>query len=72
MMFREANKVDRKSGGSPLKGLSFSLSCNRHRIIGSRANGLFLLRKAHEVSRSYGLRQEIGDVGYRRPAPQAC
>jgi hypothetical protein len=36
-----------KTGGSPIKGLSFSLSCNRHRIIGSPANGLFLLRKAH-------------------------
>ena len=23
MKFREANKVDRKSGGSPIKGLSF-------------------------------------------------
>jgi hypothetical protein len=26
MMFREANKVDRKSGGSPIKGLSFVFS----------------------------------------------
>ncbi len=33
MKFREANKVDRKSGESPLKGLSFSLSCHRHRLI---------------------------------------
>jgi hypothetical protein len=26
MKIREANKVDRKSGGSPIKGLSFPLS----------------------------------------------
>ncbi len=60
MKFREANKVDRKSGGSPIKGLSFSLSCNRPRIIGSRANGLFLLRKAHTRSK---LRFSSGNRG---------
>jgi hypothetical protein len=28
MKFREASKLDRKSGGSPIKGLSFDLSGN--------------------------------------------
>jgi hypothetical protein len=29
MKFREGNDVDRKSGGSPIKGLPFFLSCNQ-------------------------------------------
>jgi hypothetical protein len=48
-----------KTGRSPIKGLSFSLSCNRHRIIGSRANELFLLREPHADHQSHGSRQEI-------------